>query len=103
LGKFGLENRGFRNYADYMLTNAFQNGVEKLLQVAQCKRTAILCAEGLFWQCHRRLVSDFMVASGATVLHIMPSGESASRRSKSRWRRCIHGSAAARISTQRPP
>jgi uncharacterized protein (DUF488 family) len=71
----GLENKGFRNYADYMLTNAFQNGVEKLLQIAQCKRTAILCAEGLFWQCHRRLVSDFMVASGATVLHIMPSGE----------------------------
>jgi uncharacterized protein (DUF488 family) len=49
--------------------------VEKLLEVARQKRTAIICAEGLFWQCHRRLVSDFLVANGVTVQHIMPSGE----------------------------
>jgi hypothetical protein len=71
----GLENKGFRNYADYMLTDQFRDGVEKLLEVAQRKRTAILCAEGLFWQCHRRLVSDFLVAYGVTVQHIMPAGE----------------------------
>ena len=71
----GLGNEGFRNYADYMLTDEFRGGVEKLLEVARRKRTAIMCAEGLFWQCHRRLVSDFLVAKGVAVQHIMPSGE----------------------------
>jgi uncharacterized protein (DUF488 family) len=71
----GLENRGFRNYADYMLTQEFQEGVKKLLKVARRKRSAIMCAEGLFWQCHRRLVSDFLVANGVVVQHILPDGE----------------------------
>ncbi|MBV9124042.1 MAG: DUF488 domain-containing protein [Planctomycetes bacterium] len=71
----GLKNQGFRNYADYMLTPEFREGVEKLLEIARPKPTAIMCAEGLFWQCHRRLVSDFLVASGVTVQHIMPNGE----------------------------
>jgi uncharacterized protein (DUF488 family) len=71
----GLENKGFRNYADYMLSDEFRQGVEKLLEVAWQKRTAIMCAEGLFWQCHRRLVSDFLVATGVAVQHIMPSGD----------------------------
>jgi uncharacterized protein (DUF488 family) len=71
----GLENRGFRNYADYLLTAEFREGVEKLLEIARRKRTALLCAEGLFWQCHRRLVSDDLVANGVTVQHIMPGGE----------------------------
>jgi uncharacterized protein (DUF488 family) len=71
----GLESRGFRNYADYMLTDEFREGVEQLLEVARQKRTAIMCAEGLFWQCHRRLVSDFLAANDMTVQHIMPSGE----------------------------
>jgi uncharacterized protein (DUF488 family) len=71
----GLENKSFRNYADYMLTDEFREGVKQLLEIARQKRTAIMCAEGLFWQCHRRLVSDFLVANGVTVQHIMPSGE----------------------------
>jgi uncharacterized protein (DUF488 family) len=71
----GLENKSFRNYADYMLTDEFREGIEKLLGVARRKRTAIMCAEGLFWQCHRRLVSDFLVANGVTVQHIMPTGD----------------------------
>jgi uncharacterized protein (DUF488 family) len=58
-----------------MLTDEFREGVEELLEVARRKRTAIMCAEGLFWQCHRRLVSDVLVANGVTVQHIMPSGE----------------------------
>jgi uncharacterized protein (DUF488 family) len=71
----GLENLGFRNYADYMLTDEFRVGAEQLLEVARRKRTAILCAEGLFWHCHRRLVSDFLVGDGVIVQHIMPNGE----------------------------
>jgi uncharacterized protein (DUF488 family) len=71
----GLENKGFRNYADYMLTDEFRQGVKTLLEIARQKRTAILCAEGLFWRCHRRLVSDFLVANGVAVQHIMPNGQ----------------------------
>ena len=68
-------NQGFRNYADYMLTDEFREGVETLLEVARRKRTAIMCAEGLFWQCHRRLVGDSVLANGVVVQHIMPDGE----------------------------
>jgi uncharacterized protein (DUF488 family) len=71
----GLENEGFRNYADYMLTDEFRAGVEQLLEIARRKRTALMCAEGLFWRCHRRLVSDFLTAKGIEVQHILPSGE----------------------------
>jgi uncharacterized protein (DUF488 family) len=71
----GLRNQSFRNYADYMLKEEFRQGVDTLLKLARRKRTAFMCAEGLFWQCHRRLVSDFLIANGATVQHIMPNGE----------------------------
>jgi uncharacterized protein (DUF488 family) len=71
----GLRNEGFRNYADYMLTEGFREGVDQLLEVAKRKRTALMCAEGLSWQCHRRLVSDYLLAHGLTVQHIMPNGE----------------------------
>jgi uncharacterized protein (DUF488 family) len=71
----GLENQGFRNYADYMLTDEFRQGVKTLLEIARRKPTALMCAEGLFWRCHRRLVSDFLVANGVAVQHIMPGGE----------------------------
>src|SRR5208283_1533490 len=66
-GNLGLHNAGFRNYADYMLTQEFQEGVASLLKVARQKCTALICAEGLFWRCHRRLVSDFLTANGLTV------------------------------------
>jgi uncharacterized protein (DUF488 family) len=71
----GLRNESFRNYADYMATPEFQAAVGQLLDLARQKRTAYMCSEGLFWRCHRRLVSDFLLAQGLTVQHIMPSGE----------------------------
>jgi uncharacterized protein (DUF488 family) len=71
----GLRNESFRNYADYMLIEAFRDGVKKLLAVAQERPTAFMCSESVFWRCHRRLVSDFLLAHGITVRHIMPSGE----------------------------
>jgi uncharacterized protein (DUF488 family) len=58
-----------------MATDKFREGVEQLMEVARQKRTAIMCAEGLFWQCHRRFVSDFLVANGVSVQHVMPNGE----------------------------
>jgi uncharacterized protein (DUF488 family) len=70
----GLRNASFRNYADYMLTSDFEEGIARLLEIARRKRTALMCAEGLFWRCHRRLVSDFLLAKGITVQHIFPDG-----------------------------
>jgi uncharacterized protein (DUF488 family) len=71
----GLENPSFRNYADYMMTHEFRDAIDKLLKIAKEKCTAIMCAEGLYWQCHRRLVSDFLVANGVTVEHVLPNGQ----------------------------
>ena len=71
----GLRNESFRNYADYMLTPEFQQGIDKLLALAARRPTAIMCAEGLWWQCHRRLVSDYLLANGLAVEHIFPNGQ----------------------------
>jgi uncharacterized protein (DUF488 family) len=71
----GLRNQGFRNYADYMLTQEFRQAVVKLLGIAAHKRTAMMCAEAVYWRCHRRLVSDFLLANKVAVQHIFPSGE----------------------------
>jgi uncharacterized protein (DUF488 family) len=71
----GLQNPSFRNFADYMGTVEFRAGLAELLEMAGHKRTAMMCAEGLFWQCHRRLVSDCLLAGGVEVEHIMPAGE----------------------------
>ncbi len=71
----GLRNASFRNYADYMATPEFHEAVGRLLELGRRKRTALMCAEGLFWRCHRRLVSDFLVGRGLIVRHIMPTGE----------------------------
>jgi uncharacterized protein (DUF488 family) len=71
----GLENEGFRNYADHILTDEFQQAVERLLKIARKKRTAIMCAEALFLALSSALVSDFLVANEIKVRHIMPTGQ----------------------------
>lgn len=71
----GLENESFRNYADYTLTQPFREAVERLQEIAGRKRTALMCAEAVYWRCHRRLVSDFLLANNVSVQHIFPSGE----------------------------
>lgn len=63
-------NAAFRGYADYMETPAFRNDVQRLVNVAGARRTAILCAEALWWRCHRALISDYLKAQGLEVLHI---------------------------------
>jgi uncharacterized protein (DUF488 family) len=71
----GWRNASFRNYADYMGTEEFRQGVETLIQAPSQGRTAMMCAEGLWWQCHRRLVSDYLTTQGVAVEHIMPNGQ----------------------------
>jgi uncharacterized protein (DUF488 family) len=66
----GLRNDSFRNYADYMLTPEFAEAVERLLKIAEGGNAAIMCAERMYFQCHRMLVSDYLTAHGHKVLHI---------------------------------
>ncbi len=71
----GLRNESFRNYADYMLTKGFREGIRELLAVAGGKPTAFMCSESVFWRCHRRLVADYLLVSGIIVQHIMSARE----------------------------
>lgn len=61
----------FRGYADYMETPAFDAAVEKLIAHAAARRTAMMCAEAVWWQCHRQMIADALKARGVRVLHIM--------------------------------
>jgi uncharacterized protein (DUF488 family) len=65
----------FRSYADYADTAEFNVGLEELVSLASKSRTAYMCAEGLWWRCHRRIISDHLVVRGIPVLHIMPDGK----------------------------
>ena len=58
-----------------MQTAAFREGIDELLLIAAAKRTAYMCSESVFWRCHRRLVSDFLLAAGHSVQHIFPNGD----------------------------
>ena len=69
-----LRNDSFRNYADYMLTEDFERGIAGLIRLAEQSRTAYLCAERVYFRCHRMLVSDWLVAHGHKVLHIDATG-----------------------------
>ena len=69
-----LRNQNFRNYADHMMTSEFQQGIEELLRIAEKSRTACMCAERVWFHCHRMMVSDWLVAHGHTVLHIDGTG-----------------------------
>lgn len=66
----GLRNDSFRNYADYMLTPEFEDAMAELIHLAEKSPTAYMCAERLYFRCHRMLVSDWLVAHGHEVLHI---------------------------------
>jgi uncharacterized protein (DUF488 family) len=69
------ENRSFHNYADYALSPQFHAGLEELIGEGRERRTAIMCSEVVWWRCHRRIVADYLVAHGESVLHIMGPGQ----------------------------
>jgi len=64
-------NASFRNYADYAGTEAFRVGMEELEALSRDKRCAIMCAEAVWWRCHRRIIADYLLADGIPVVHIM--------------------------------
>jgi uncharacterized protein (DUF488 family) len=69
-----LRNDSFRNYADYMLTPEFEQAIAELVKLGEGTRTAYMCAERVYFHCHRMLVSDWLVANGHEVLHIDGTG-----------------------------
>jgi uncharacterized protein (DUF488 family) len=71
----GWENAAFHGYADHMASAAFAAGLAELEALAAGEPTAVMCAEALWWQCHRRLVADALVARGWAVDHIGPDGK----------------------------
>jgi len=69
-----LRNASFRNYADYTLTPEFEHAAAELLEVANASRTSYMCAERVYFRCHRMIVSDWLVAHGHEVLHVDAEG-----------------------------
>ncbi len=65
------ENKSFHNYADYALGPEFHAGLAELIALAKHRRPAIMCAESVWWRCHRRLVTDYLLAAGVAVFHLM--------------------------------
>ena len=69
------DNRSFRNYADHALTEPFRTGLRRLRELAHDRRCAIMCAEAVWWRCHRRIITDYLLAGGAEVFHILGPGQ----------------------------
>lgn len=65
------KNQSFRNYADYALSPEFRSGLEQLRELGHATTCVIMCAEAVWWRCHRRIITDHLIASGETVFHIL--------------------------------
>jgi uncharacterized protein (DUF488 family) len=65
------QNKSFRNYADYAMTPSFKAGLAELIELGRRRTCAIMCAEVLWWRCHRRIIADYLLADGAAVFHIL--------------------------------
>ena len=69
------ENTSFHNYADYALGGDFHAALIELRQLGRERRCAVMCAEAVWWKCHRRIITDYLIAGGETVFHILGPGK----------------------------
>ena len=65
------ENQSFHNYADYAITDEFRSGLARLRELGHGTTSAIMCAEAVWWRCHRRIITDYLITAGETVFHIL--------------------------------
>ena len=65
------QNQSFRNYADYALTDEFQRGFARLRALGGQTRCAVMCSEAVWWRCHRRIIADYLLFAGESVIHIL--------------------------------
>jgi uncharacterized protein (DUF488 family) len=68
------ENQSFHNYADYAMTDPFRAGLTELRHLGHARRCAVMCAEAVWWRCHRRIIADHLIAAGDKVFHILGMG-----------------------------
>ncbi len=68
------ENESFHNYADYAMSDDFRAGLTHLRELSRDHCCAIMCAETLWWRCHRRIIADYLLAARCTVFHILGPG-----------------------------
>src|SRR6516164_11829847 len=68
------QNDSFHNYADYAMSAGFREGLSQLRQRGRTQACAIMCAETVWWRCHRRIITDYLLASGETVSHVLGPG-----------------------------
>jgi uncharacterized protein (DUF488 family) len=64
-------NQSFHNYADYAMGAGFQSGLARMRRLGHRKRCAVMCAEAVWWRCHRRIIADYLIHEGETVFHIL--------------------------------
>ncbi len=69
------ENQSFHNYADYAMSDAFRSGLVRLRELGSKRRSAVMCAEAVWWRCHRRIITDHLLAAGEKVFHILGSAK----------------------------
>ncbi len=70
------QNQSFHNYADYAMSAAFRSSLQDLISLgSKSGPCAIMCSEGLWWRCHRRIIADYLIAAGEAVSHILPNGD----------------------------
>jgi len=65
------QNQSFHNYADYAMSADFRSGLSELRELGHMTPCAIMCAEAVWWRCHRRIISDYLIAADETVFHIL--------------------------------
>jgi uncharacterized protein (DUF488 family) len=68
-------HKSFHNYADYAMTPNFENGLARLREIGHNQKLAYMCAETVWWRCHRRIITDHLIAKGETVYHILGLGQ----------------------------
>jgi uncharacterized protein (DUF488 family) len=69
------QNESFYNYADYAMSESFRAGLTRLRELGHTHTCAIMCAEALWWRCHRRIISDYLLTANAGVFHMLASGQ----------------------------
>jgi uncharacterized protein (DUF488 family) len=69
------KNQSFHNYADYAMSASFRSGLAKLRELGGIRRCAVMCAEGVWWRCHRRIIADYLLCAGEHVFHILGPGK----------------------------
>ena len=65
------DNASFHNYADYAMSEAFRSSLETLREMGRASRLTVMCAESLWWRCHRRIIADYLITAGEEVFHIL--------------------------------